>query len=178
MPTHRLYGFGDNPLDYKELNEFGKKNNIKFIIKMHPFVAEQIREDLAKHQKEDYKFTNLIVYPANMDIYPILKYSDMLLADYSSVYFDYLFLDKPIVFFPYDFEKWVKSEKGTRIDYFKYSPGDKYYNVNELFEGILKNFKQDKYKNQRKKILDEMFENQNEPSSKLLMQHIDKLMSD
>jgi CDP-glycerol glycerophosphotransferase (TagB/SpsB family) len=176
MPTHRIYGFSDNPIDYKELNEFGKIHNIKFIIKMHPLVAEKVREDLLSYQKNNYEFTNLIIYPAYMDIYPILKYSDILLADYSSVYFDYLFLDKPIVFFPYDFEKWAKSEKGTRIDYFKYSPGDKAYTFEELKDMILKNLKIDEYKKQRDKLLNLMFENINEKSSKLITDKLIKYM--
>ena len=176
MPTHRLYGFKNNPINYKQLNDFGKKYNIKFIIKMHPFIAEQFREDLSKYQTLNYKFTNLIIYPANMDIYPLLKYSDMLIADYSSVYFDYLFVDKPIVFFPYDYKEWIESEKGTRIDYFSYSPGDKCYNVDELLEKILDNLKYDSYKIERKNIFNKMFFNQTKQASYLLMQEIENML--
>lgn len=45
-PTHRAHGFLENPLDYAKLDKFGKENNIKFIIKMHPYIAEKVRDDL------------------------------------------------------------------------------------------------------------------------------------
>lgn len=45
-PTHRAHGFFENPLDYARLDKFCKQNNLKFIIKMHPYIAEKIRDDL------------------------------------------------------------------------------------------------------------------------------------
>jgi CDP-glycerol glycerophosphotransferase (TagB/SpsB family) len=175
MPTWRPLGFEKNPIDYIELNEFGKKHNIKFIIKMHPFVAEAIQDDLNLHQPiKDY--TNLCIFASHKDIYPILKHSHMLVSDYSSVYFDYLFVDKPILFFPYDYEEWKESANGVMLDYFEYSPGDKAYNFEELKEMILKNLEIDEYKQDRYVILDKMFENKNEKSSKLIANKLIKYM--
>jgi len=178
MPTYRPLGFENNPFDYKRLNEFGKKHNIKFIIKMHPFIGEKIRDDLNSHKHFDYSFTHLIIYDASMDIYPLLKYSDMLIADYSSVYFDYLFVDKPIVFFPYDYEAWQESADGTMLDYFSYTPGDIYYDFDKLLEGILKNLDNDQYKLDRKNLLNKMFINQTYKSSQLIIQKIEELLFD
>jgi CDP-glycerol glycerophosphotransferase (TagB/SpsB family) len=135
---------------------------------MHRFIAEKTRESLDKYQNTKINFTNLILYQANMDIYPILKYSDMLIADYSSVYFDYLFVDKPILFFPYDYKEWEKSADGVMLDYFKYSPGEKVYTFDNMLYAILKNLKKDNYKQDRKKILNIMFYNQNSSASKLI----------
>ena len=176
MPTHRPLSFEDNPIDYITLNKFAKENNIKFIIKMHPFVAEKYRDDLSSHQNSDYVYTHLIMYPPYMDIYPILKYSDMLISDYSSVYFDYLYVDKPILFFCYDYEEWAKGEQGVILDYFKHSPGDKCYNLDELLKNILKNLEKDSYKEERKVIFDKMFENQNKESTTLIYNKIKILL--
>jgi len=172
MPTYRPLGFESNPIDYKILNEFAKQNNIKFIIKMHPFVAEKLRESLDKYQDEKYQYTHIIIYSANKDIYPILKYSDMLLTDYSSVYFDYLFVNKPIIFFPYDYNEWYESANGTMIDYFSYSPGDKYYTLDTLLNGIVKNLGLDKYKEERQNMIKKIFMNHKKNSSKLISQMI------
>lgn len=171
MPTHRPLSFADNPIDYKILNEFGKKNNIKFIIKMHPFVAEQIRDDLSLYQ-DTYDFTNLILYPSFMDIYPILKYSDILISDYSSVYFDYLYTNKPILFFCYDYEKWAEGEQGVILDYFAHSPGDKCYTFEDLLEKVLLNLDDDRYMLERKEIFHKMFENRTQKASKCLVKEI------
>jgi CDP-glycerol glycerophosphotransferase (TagB/SpsB family) len=175
MPTHRPLSFADNPINYVELNEFGKKNKIKFIIKMHPFVAEQTRDDLSLYQ-DVYDFTNLILYPSFMDVYPILRYCDILISDYSSVYFDFLYVNKPILFFCYDYEKWVEGEQGVILDYFAHSPGDKCYTFEDLLEKILLNLDEDKYILERKEIFYKMFENKEEKASKLLYETIRELL--
>jgi CDP-glycerol glycerophosphotransferase (TagB/SpsB family) len=176
MPTHRALGFEKNPINYQVLNQFGANNNIKFIIKMHPFVAQQIRDDLSFYQDQDIKFDNLIIHESNKDIYPLFRYSDMLISDYSSVYFDYLFASKPILFFPYDFEDWQKTENGTLLDYFTHSPGDKCYSFDELLDGVLKNLTKDNYKDKRKQLLDKMFENQTQKASALIECKMVKLL--
>ncbi|WP_161492224.1 CDP-glycerol glycerophosphotransferase family protein [Campylobacter sputorum] len=175
-PTHRANTFNKNPLDYEILDKFCKLENIKFIIKMHPFIAEKLRDDLNTYKAKDRNFENIIIYPANMDIYPIMPYCDMMIADYSSMYFDFLFVDKPIVFFPYDYDEWVLSEGGTCLDYFSYSPGDKAYNQVELEELILKNLQNDGYKKEREKIKKIMFENLKYNSCKLIEKEIEKLL--
>ena len=176
MPTYRPLGFEKNPIDYKKLNEFAKDNNLKFIIKMHPFIAQMTRESLDKYQDTNYKYTNLIIYPANMDIYPILKYSDMLLADYSSVYFDYLFINKPIVFFPYDYEEWQESADGTMLNYFEHSPGDKCYNLEELFLKIIANLDKDTYIDERSNILNKIFTKKTKNASAFIVDKIKELL--
>ncbi|MCG3697870.1 CDP-glycerol glycerophosphotransferase family protein [Aliarcobacter butzleri] len=176
MPTHRPLSFADNPMNYKVLNEFGKKNNIKFIIKMHPFVAEKLRDDLSTYQSSECTLDNIILYPSFMDVYPILKYCDILISDYSSVYFDFLYVNKPILFFCYDYEKWVEGEQGVILDYFAHSPGDKCYTFEDLLYKILVNLKEDKYKEDRKLIFEKMFENHDKKASSLLVQEIEKLL--
>lgn len=178
MPTHRPLGFNKNPLDYIILNEFAKTNKLKFIIKMHPFVAEKLRDDLTSYQNRDYDYTNIILYESHMDIYPILKYSHMLISDYSSVYFDYLYANKPIVFFCYDYDEWVKGEQGIILDYFSHSPGDKCTTLNELLKCVLANLKNDIYENERKNLFNKMFTNQNNFSSKEILTEIKDLLND
>lgn len=111
-----------------------------------------------------------------MDIYPILKYSDILISDYSSVYFDFLYTNKPIIFFCYDYKEWVESEGSVVLDYFSYSPGDKCYTFIELLNSILTNLKEDKYIGDRKRVFDQMFENKTQSASKLILEEIKGLL--
>ncbi|GAF81339.1 unnamed protein product, partial [marine sediment metagenome] len=46
------------------------------------------------------------------DIYPILSQTDVLITDYSGVYFDYLLLNRPIIFAPFDINQYVKEDRG------------------------------------------------------------------
>lgn len=105
---------------------------------------------------------NLINLPTEVDIYPLLKYGDILVTDYSSVYFDYLFLDRPIIFFPYDLNFYINKDRGLNFEYNKMTPGIKVYTIEELIE-VLKEMSNsnffDSYSTQRNKIKRLIFSN-------------------
>ncbi len=50
---------------------------------------------------------NIVLMNPKSDAYPLLSLCDALLTDYSSIYFDFLLLDRPMIFYPYDFEDYV-----------------------------------------------------------------------
>lgn len=50
------------------------------------------------------------------DINELYAVSDLLITDYSSVFFDYANLERPIVFFMYDYEKYKNVMRGFYID--------------------------------------------------------------
>lgn len=58
------------------------------------------------HLFEKYKNENIhIAKFANADVQTLLKESQLLITDYSSVYFDFAYLKKPIVFYQFDKER-------------------------------------------------------------------------
>jgi CDP-glycerol glycerophosphotransferase len=59
-------------------------------------------------------------YPEIQELYLI---SDVLVTDYSSVFFDYASLGRPIVFYAYDLEKYRGTLRGFYLDYEKELPG-------------------------------------------------------
>ncbi len=76
----------------------GDQRNINLIIKPHPRLCEQ-RPGLIKEWKNiaaklDYVW---LVTDAALDVAPFLKAADVLVSDASSVIFEYLALDRPIV---------------------------------------------------------------------------------
>jgi glycosyltransferase involved in cell wall biosynthesis len=54
---------------------------------------------------------NRLVIPANVETNELLPAVDILISDYSSIYFDYLVLNRPVLFFIPDIEKY-SSERG------------------------------------------------------------------
>lgn len=58
------------------------------------------------------------------EVQTILWRVDALITDYSSIYFDYLLRDRPIIFIPYDVEKYVH-QRGFMLDYEHFTPGPK-----------------------------------------------------
>lgn len=62
------------------------------------------------------------VYNANhIDIYKLFSVADVLVSDYSSIVFDFALLEKPVILFAPDLEKYCK-ERGFYEHYYSFSP--------------------------------------------------------
>lgn len=83
-------------LDLEQLYDFCGDEYV-FLIKMHPFVVEAI--DIPEKYKDRlYDFSK---YPTINDLYYV---TELLITDYSSNYFEYALMEKPVLFFTYDRE--------------------------------------------------------------------------
>lgn len=167
MPTHResAFSFNDSkilfPLDLEKINIFMKSINTYFILKLHPFVSSLF---------DGLEFSNIKFYPSQNDIYPVLKYTDILVTDYSSVYFDFLLVDKPIIFFDYDYKEYSSNMNGFVYDYESCAPGKKVKTQVELEKEIKDLFlDNDTFKDKRKKVLNKFFNYKDDKSSFRIM---------
>lgn len=86
-----------------------------FIMRMHYLVAENF--DLTPYEGFAYDFSK---YEDIRDLYLI---SDMLITDYSSVFFDYANLSRPMIFFVYDIESYRDNLRGFYFDFEEKAPG-------------------------------------------------------
>lgn len=126
MPTFRdsETAFFD-VVDLNRFNQFLEENHYIFCTKLHP--KSKIRA-----QFQDMEGKNIVNIHADTDPYVFIPISDVLVTDYSSIYFDYLFARKPIVFFDYDLEQYLKDSREMYFDYEEYTPGVKATNQDEL----------------------------------------------
>lgn len=181
MPTWRSDLSTKNPINLNELNVFAKENNIFIIIKNHPFTRDGSFYDMVLDTKKYYYSRNyqynILFYPTMDDIYPILSISDGLITDYSSVYFDYLLVDKPIIFFIYDLEIYIKTHGEFMLEFNEYTPGDKPTTFENLKISILNSIENDKYKQEREKLKKKLFESSTGKSNKILFDEISKLIN-
>ncbi|GAA3072100.1 bifunctional glycosyltransferase/CDP-glycerol:glycerophosphate glycerophosphotransferase [Streptomyces glomeratus] len=67
------------------------------------------------------------------DITPVLLLADAMITDYSSVMFDYALLQRPMVFFTYDWEEYVDNSRGTYFDLSEQAPGPVVRTAEDLF---------------------------------------------
>ncbi len=68
---------------------------------------------------------NRILLDNDADIYQTLGNYRVLISDYSSIAYDFILLNRPVVFFNYDFEDFIENECALNYDYDTYSPGTK-----------------------------------------------------
>lgn len=127
MPTFRDTGgdpFSDGALDLAAMNDFGKRSNIVFVIKFHPYVSIQA----------DLGMDNVNVVRPETDAYPLMSLADCLLTDYSSVAYDFLLTGRPQVFFPYDLVKYVAKDRAMFYPFQDMAPGPHPTKQNQLFK--------------------------------------------
>lgn len=88
----------------------------------------------------------------NLDIYQILSETDLLITDYSSVYFDYLLLDKPILFLNTDLDQY-RNNRGFLLNPFEFwTPGPKVNIYNHFICELEKLLTDEKYYKTERKI--------------------------
>lgn len=76
------------------------------------------------------------------DVTELLLVADVLVTDYSSVMFDYANLGRPMVFYTYDYEDYIRDERGTYLDLEEVAPGPLVSDTEGLI-AALRNVEQD-----------------------------------
>lgn len=150
LPTWREYNldydlFFQHGFDMLSMNEFLKRIDAKLLIKFH--VNESARTMISG----DMGNTRRIEFLSIDDIYEILGKIDILITDYSSIYFDFLLLNRPIIFTPFDLNVY-EEERGFYYDYEKVTPGPKACNWVDVMAYIEKVILKDKYRDRRMAI--------------------------
>ena len=96
--------------------------------------------------KDDDFIINVTDYPILNDL---LKISDIMISDYSSIMIDYSILERPIFCFAYDYEKYMK-ERGTAYNLNKELPNGVTYTEDDLIKSIINcNFDEQKMKTKK-----------------------------
>ncbi len=112
------------------LDDFRKSfgNDTVLILRMHYLISNAL--DISDYSDFVYDFSN---YPNISDLYLV---SDLLITDYSSVFFDYAYLKRPILFYPYDYHLYKEELRGFYLDYQRDLPGKIAKNSSQLLEEI------------------------------------------
>ena len=122
--------------DLGQFNTFLEDRNMMLVCKLHPKSA-------CKEIFESVKYSNIYVVPAEVDVNSFLGKLDLLIADYSSVYSDYMLLDRPVVAFHYDYEEYATDTRDAYFDWDEYMPEITVESEAELKQAILDVFGQE-----------------------------------
>lgn len=166
LPTHRESNNAAKiSLDFEMLNEHLKSLTATLIVKLHHFAQTQ-------PQKSDY--SNILFHTAHGDVYPLLQYTDILITDYSSVYFDFLLLNRPIIFFDYDREEYEANMQGFLYAYEEFTPGVHVVNQEDLQRAIqqILTSHADEFRERRERLVHILYTHSGAQSAKTVTQRI------
>jgi CDP-glycerol glycerophosphotransferase (TagB/SpsB family) len=155
IPTFRDYGgnpLKDNAINIEILEKFVGDNQCAFVVKFHE----------ADEFKLEFNEKNLIFLHSGYDVYETLHLCDVLITDYSSIFFDFLSYNRPIVFYPYDLSEYQKSARCFYFDYKHFVPGSIVYSFDEMLKLLSKILSTgtDGYQEKRERLQESSFEYQ------------------
>ena len=143
-PTYRRgkgEGEFEEAMDLGDVSKWLEAKNYFMTVALHPRLMKLFEE-------KDFKN---MYFLKRSDIYPILPKIDVLISDYSSISIDFLFTDRPIIFYAYDLKEYSERE-GLIIDYERDTPGEKAYSKNELIPALERAIANDVWKGERAEI--------------------------
>lgn len=120
-PTWRDDSFNKNGYKLQlnvDFNLWKKELGNEYIVILKPHY-------LIKNKYNDENLKDfLYCIDENIDINELYIISDMLITDYSSVFFDYAILEKPIYFYMYDLKYYEEKLRGFYLNIYNELPGD------------------------------------------------------
>lgn len=144
--------------NYDRFDKFLEKNNMICIAKVH-----HAEERTVGNKNQGRKLKNLIFISNNdldkhnLDLYEILNCADILITDYSSIYGDFLFMNKPSVFINTDIDQYRK-EKGILLEPYEFwTAGPKVKDQENLEIELLKSVNDKNYYGEKRLELRDLF---------------------
>ncbi len=137
--------------EWKILEEFIAKNNLLFGIRPHPYDIK----DLPKFIQNSPHFA-LFLSSKFTEPNIMLRATDILIVDFTSIWIDYLLLKRPIIGFAKDYKHYLEEERGFVYDFNTIFPSRFIANINDLIDEIEKvlDIEEIEYKNTTKILHD------------------------
>jgi CDP-glycerol glycerophosphotransferase (TagB/SpsB family) len=123
--------FEKNGFDIEQMEAELAKHNIQLTLRMHPV------------NKPPYQIVKQIKNSKNIqldvgnDIYQTINQYDCLITDYSSIYFDFLLSNKPIVFAPFDLDLYKKRERALYFEFEEVTLKPYCYSWNDILNRLI-----------------------------------------
>jgi CDP-glycerol glycerophosphotransferase len=103
-------------------------DNYVILFRLHYLISENL--DLTPYEGFAYDFSN------HEDIRELYLLADILITDYSSVFFDYSNLRRPMIFYVYDIDQYRDNLRGFYFDFEQEAPGPLVKTTEELIQTV------------------------------------------
>lgn len=178
MSSHSGTIYSDNIFrlsDYQDnqLLEFLKKNKAAIIYKLHPVEQTAFTGREFAVNNRCMELTDKMLFEADVRYYDILNAFDIMISDYSSIAYDFLLLDRPIIYLIPDYNEYT-SDRGFVFNHVEdYMPGEKVFNFETMLKGLEEAMEQpQKYRTERQFVLRQRFDYTDSNSSKRCLEII------
>lgn len=101
LPTFRDSAKHFVDIDWAKLDALMESLDAVFLIKFHPVDATNFTHETPR----------VIQLFQDVDVYDVLPFTSALISDYSSIIFDYMLLDRPIIYYVPDLDEFVSSSR-------------------------------------------------------------------
>jgi CDP-glycerol glycerophosphotransferase (TagB/SpsB family) len=160
LPTYRqeasreLDLFARYGFDANTVNQTLRELDAILIIKTHLYFKAHPYDVQANSDSQGARVERIFTVSDEdlPDIYPLLREAAVLITDYSSVFFDYLLLDRPIVFAPFDIQQYITADRELFYDYDQVTPGPKAKDWPDVLRLLREAVKDDSWKAERRKV--------------------------
>ncbi len=162
--------------DAELINEAAKTSRTLVIVKPH--FADTLRPSCCENLSNLRFISDDFLIGHEIGNYALLRSADALITDYSSVYFDFLVLDRPIALIWEDLDEYSAREGiGIGLDFM--SAGEKIYTVPGLSE-FLRHLaaENDPLKKERQKLTEALHPKRKSSATKSVTEHIIKHLAD
>ena len=130
---------GREPVKFFPFDNFNLPNFDEYLVEngiriwVRPHVGELFETSVKKFLRkiENCKNIKLLSHSICSDINSVLHEFDGMITDYSAIFHDFLLLDRPILFIPYDYSNF-EHNNGFLYDYYKLLPGPAIKNQKQL----------------------------------------------
>lgn len=149
--------FGDYQFNGEDFQNFLKEHNALFVTKGH-FV------DSFLSPKSDFDRIIHLSDKEVKEVYLLLKDTDLLLTDYSSIYFDFLLTQKPVIFTPFDLKQYLSHHREFYFNYQDIVGGPVAKNWPEVLEELKVIFDNDSFESirmEKNKVFNHFHDGQN-----------------
>lgn len=168
--SEKKFQFGipllEGEAEYEAVLNMLKKKNILLVIKPH---IHQEMSQVTVHETENVRVLKQDTLEClGCNVYDLMKLSDAMITDYSSIGFDYMLLDKPLGYTIDDMNQYTIGFSVPNP--LEYMPGMKMKNTEDFLSFIDSvALEQDPYIEKRRKVKDELYTYQDADNSRRLL---------
>lgn len=126
----------------RTLDAWCEREGVEMVFKFHPF----------ERGATAINGRHLHLCAPDSDVYPLMPHAHALVTDYSSIYMDYLLLDRPVLFLVPDRDEYVKRDRQFQFDFDEMTPGPKVQTWPQLLAAVGEQWRADSFAIERARL--------------------------